>query len=562
MEEVMIMLRKIQNELNEQKATIVQSAEKVTEQSKQRNIVIFGLAETEKSYLDLENHILSFIKQYLSVNLERRDIQETRRIGKKGGKPRPITITFTSLGNKKRTLTTSPSNKDLPHSEPIPQAHKKNKTQSHPEVRKYGNKIEEHEEFILYYIGETPGLYGVGFMIKKHLKNYIKCFNGLSERVVLLKLQINSLDLSIIQVYAPTEIAKEEELEIFYSTVDNAIRLSGNNIVVMGDFNAKIGQPKPNETITGNYGYSNRNCRGNRLIDFAHENNLAIMNTFFKKNNKQRWTWKAPDGNTKNDIDYILTNLSRNENNVQVLNIAYPSDHRPVRAAFNILPKSKSRSWFGRCPKSQLKNEKEVQTFIDSLNNLSVDMLDHWNDRDTVQACYDKIINAIDIALKSTQGLTSSTNTETKQIISARTKKLISRRKEIHKTKPKTRAMKIELKALYKLISKRINHDYKVHRTQTIKKHLQATGSAKKAYKELKPHKSWIGELKNSTKTTQNRSEILKIATEFYKDLYSPPNQSTYELPSRNTEKAMVAFTEEEVAKGIKALKSKQKPWA
>ncbi|XP_046960645.1 uncharacterized protein LOC124530505 [Vanessa cardui] len=120
--------------------------------------------------------------------------------------------------------------------------------------------------------------------------------------------------------------------------------------------------------------------------------------------------------------------------------------------------------------------------------------------------------------------------------------------------------MKIELKALYKLISKRINHDYKVHRTQTIKKHLQATGSAKKAYKELKPHKSWIGELKNSTKTTQNRSEILKIATEFYKDLYSPPNQSTYELPSRNTEKAIVAFTEEEVAKGIKALKSDKSP--
>lgn len=93
MEEVMNMLRKIQNELNEQKATIVQSADKVTEQvtkninntleekfktlnvkydnlkeklenqekrlyflekqSKQRNIVIFGLAETETSYANL-----------------------------------------------------------------------------------------------------------------------------------------------------------------------------------------------------------------------------------------------------------------------------------------------------------------------------------------------------------------------------------------------------------------------------------------------------------------------------------------------------------------------------
>lgn len=232
----MNMLRKIQNELNEQKTTIVQSADKVTEQvtnninytleekfnaieikyenlkekldnqekrlhflekqSKQRNIVIFGLAETETSYADLEKHILSFINQYFSVDLERRDIQETRRIGKKGEKPRPITITFTSLGtkieifkqrrvlkdtnyyikedfpqhvlakrrelqeqlkiekekgnsasikydkliihsknnttigNKKRTLPISPNDKDLPHSEPKPQVHKKNKTQS------------------------------------------------------------------------------------------------------------------------------------------------------------------------------------------------------------------------------------------------------------------------------------------------------------------------------------------------------------------------------------------------------------------------------------------------
>lgn len=140
MEEVMNMLKIIQNELNEQKATIVQSAEKVTEQvtqnikstldekfksidekyenlkekletqekrlyilekqSKQRNIVIFGLEESEKLYTDLEKNIQSFINKYFSVGLELRDIQETRRIGKKGEKPRPISVTFTTLGTK------------------------------------------------------------------------------------------------------------------------------------------------------------------------------------------------------------------------------------------------------------------------------------------------------------------------------------------------------------------------------------------------------------------------------------------------------------------------------
>lgn len=140
MEEVMKMLKDIQMELNEQKVTIVQSAEKVTEQvtqninctleekfntidqkyenikekleiqekrlyvlekqSRQRNIVIFGLPEAEKSYAELEKNILCFLNQYFSVGLELGDIQETRRIGKKGEKTRPITVTFCTLGTK------------------------------------------------------------------------------------------------------------------------------------------------------------------------------------------------------------------------------------------------------------------------------------------------------------------------------------------------------------------------------------------------------------------------------------------------------------------------------
>ncbi|GBP44724.1 hypothetical protein EVAR_81492_1 [Eumeta japonica] len=123
MEEVMNILRKIQSELDEQKLTIVKSAENVTQQVthninlkleekfkimeekydnlkeklenqekrlhflekqlRQKNIVIFGLAETETSYENSEENIINFINRYFSLGLDRRDIQETRRIGKK-----------------------------------------------------------------------------------------------------------------------------------------------------------------------------------------------------------------------------------------------------------------------------------------------------------------------------------------------------------------------------------------------------------------------------------------------------------------------------------------------
>ncbi|XP_062525575.1 craniofacial development protein 2-like [Bombyx mori] len=296
------------------------------------------------------------------------------------------------------------------------------------ETRKLGNTIEEHDEFILYYIGDTPGLYGVGFIVKKYLKRYITSFIGLSERVALLRMNIDSLELSIIQVYAPTEASSDEELEFFYSTVDKAIQLSENNIIVMGDFNAKIGQTNPNETVTGNHGYGDRNCRGNRLIDFAHENNFAIMNTFFKKTNKQRWTWRSPNGKIKNEIDYILTNLHRNIYDIQVLNITYPSDHRPVRASLNIVPKTKSRRKFGQCPRFQLKNEEEAETYKQTLNSNLINLLEDRRDEDTVQNYYDDITNAINNSLKKAHEVSSNRNSVKKQVLSARTKALICRR--------------------------------------------------------------------------------------------------------------------------------------
>jgi exonuclease III len=51
------------------------------------------------------------------------------------------------------------------------------------EMRRLGNKVEEYDKFILYHIGQTPGKYGVGFIVNKSIKRYIESFIGLTERV-------------------------------------------------------------------------------------------------------------------------------------------------------------------------------------------------------------------------------------------------------------------------------------------------------------------------------------------------------------------------------------------
>src|ERR1700761_4637141 len=74
----------------------------------------------------------------------------------------------------------------------------------------------------------------------------------------------------------------------------------------MGDFNAKIGEC-PNQLPTlSQYGLGERNEAGDTLYSFCVENNLKITNTLFKHPKRRRYTWTAPDGKTRNQIDYIL----------------------------------------------------------------------------------------------------------------------------------------------------------------------------------------------------------------------------------------------------------------
>ncbi|XP_013388676.1 craniofacial development protein 2-like [Lingula anatina] len=106
----------------------------------------------------------------------------------------------------------------------------------------------------------------------------------------------------------------------------------------MGDFNAKIGiKSDEQERATGKFGSGERNERGDLLIEWATENNLKIMNTVYKKKISRRWTWQSPDGCTRNEIDYTMTNRPNIFTDVKVLNrLDAGSDHRAVMGVIRI----------------------------------------------------------------------------------------------------------------------------------------------------------------------------------------------------------------------------------
>ena len=45
------------------------------------------------------------------------------------------------------------------------------------------------------------------------------------------------------------------------------------------------------------------------------------MNTQFQKKAGRKWTWRSPDGNTKNEIDYIMTDKPSMVTDVTVINL-------------------------------------------------------------------------------------------------------------------------------------------------------------------------------------------------------------------------------------------------
>ncbi|XP_061724979.1 uncharacterized protein LOC133530935 [Cydia pomonella] len=78
--------------------------EQIERRLRQRNIVLFGLEEQERSYFDLETNVLRTINNTMQVQCYETDIESVRRLGKKGGNVRPVIITFATLGRKIQVL--------------------------------------------------------------------------------------------------------------------------------------------------------------------------------------------------------------------------------------------------------------------------------------------------------------------------------------------------------------------------------------------------------------------------------------------------------------------------
>ena len=121
--------------------------------------------------------------------------------------------------------------------------------------------------------------------------------------MISVHFQGKPFNIMVIQDCAPTNNNEEAEVEQLYEDLQDLLELTPKKDVlfIIGDWNAK-------ETpgVTGKFGLGVQNEAGQRLIEFCQEKALVIANTLFQQHKRRLYTWTSPDGQHRNQIDYIL----------------------------------------------------------------------------------------------------------------------------------------------------------------------------------------------------------------------------------------------------------------
>lgn len=419
------------------------------------------------------------------------------------------------------------------------------------EVRRTGEAFKVLDSgHILCYRG-LPDLkqHGVGFLIHKDIAGNVEEFYSVSERVTAVVVKLNRrYKLKVVQVYAPTASYDDEAVDSFYEDIESAMnKVSTQYSVIMGDFNAKVGQKQVGERAVGSYGIGTRNSRGDMLVNFAEKNKLRVMNTFFNKRKNRKWTWKSPNGETKNEIDFILTANPGIVENVEVLGKIKSSDHRMLRSRIRLdLKRERTKLVTVKKPNLQAL-QLRLPEFRLTIHN-RFELL--TEDQDSVEALNDQLTTIISESAVAVGGREPRKMTGK---LSQKTKDLIKKRRNM--TGSSTRDA-IELAELSKLINRSKVTDIRSHNMQMIEETLRRGGGLRSTKKKLAIGRDRMYALRDeSGNVTNNLDEILTVAERFYSRLYasiSSPGNITARIC---VEGEAPEITKDEVEMALKAMK-------
>ena len=112
------------------------------------------------------------------------------------------------------------------------------------------------DDHYIYYCGEESlRRNGVAILVKKRVHNAVLGCNLKNDTMISVRFQGKPINITIIQVYAPTSNVEEAEVEWFCEDLQDLLELTPKKeiLFIIGDWNAKVGsQEIPG--VTGKFG--------------------------------------------------------------------------------------------------------------------------------------------------------------------------------------------------------------------------------------------------------------------------------------------------------------------
>ena len=375
---------------------------------------------------------------------------------------------------------------------------------------------------------ESTHTRGVGLLLSNQAKKALIGYNPISSRIITARFNASPFKITLIHVYAPTSSSSEDDIEAFYSDIDEVLSETDKKdfLILTGDWNAKIGSDNKDwKSVMGRYGYGDRNERGERLLEFATVHNLYVCNTRFEQKPERKWTWASPDGIHKNMIDLILIQQRWKTSviNCRTFQSAdISSDHSLVlcniKVRLKILKTGTKKCC--RVDVSRLKDEKTRQSYSAAIAK-HMESIARSCDLEEHSA---KISEAIKNAVESTVPVRRATR---KPWISEETLKLADEKRRLKQMKNVSETYAQAYKDFCKKVKKSARQDKEhwIHdQCQEVEKGLN-TGNTRKAYSLIKTLRQKFVPRLNVLRSKegillQSKDEIKQRWTQYCSDLY------------------------------------------
>ena len=122
------------------------------------------------------------------------------------------------------------------------------------EIRWGGEGRIDKERYTFFYGGESKqGENGTGFMIDRRYRERIIEFKKINSRISILRMRNKIANITIVNIYAPTEESDEEKKNEFYEELEKTCDRIGKHdtLILLGDFNGKIGKEEYISNVAG-----------------------------------------------------------------------------------------------------------------------------------------------------------------------------------------------------------------------------------------------------------------------------------------------------------------------